>query len=121
MKADPHQEQGTEGRPLLLYDGECSLCRGFASRATERFGDALEVAPGQQRGAALPGVSAEQLARSIVLLDETGEVREGALALAHLLRLRGTRWPLWCYEHLPGVAPVSEWAYRLVARYRHHL
>ncbi len=116
MKADTHQEHAAPDRPVLLYDGECSLCRGFATRATERFGEELEVS----RGEAIPGVSPEQLSRSIVLLDETGELREGALALAHLLRLRGTRWPLWCYEHLPGVAPVSEWAYRLVARYRHH-
>ena len=121
MDADTHQEQKTRERPVLLYDGECKLCRGFAARATQQFGDEVEVLPGADRTGQLREVSPEQLARSVVLLDEAGELREGALALAHLLRLRGTRWPLWCYEHVPGVAGASEWAYRLVARYRHLL
>jgi predicted DCC family thiol-disulfide oxidoreductase YuxK len=121
MNADTHQEQSTPSKPVLLYDGECRLCRGFAASATERFGGEVEVLPGQASAERGHDVSADQLARSVVLLDETGELHEGALALAHLLRLRGMRWPLWCYRHIPGLAPTAEWAYRLIARHRHRL
>ena len=35
-----------------------------------------------------------------------------------VIRSLGRKWMIWCYERLPGFAPVTEIAYGLVARNR---
>src|SRR5260370_5866522 len=49
----------------------------------------------------------------------TGERVAGAKAVFSLLNYSDrTTWALRCYNHLPGFAPLSEFAYRFIARHR---
>ena len=106
-------------KPLLIYDGDCGFCRFWIERFRERTQDRLDYAPSQEVGWRFPEIGAEAFARSVQFIEADGKVYEGAESVFRALALApsGGR-ALWAYRHIPGVAPVTEWAYRLVAGHR---
>ena len=64
-----------------------------------------------------PEISADALETAVHLVEPDGRVTRGAEA-AFRSQACVRRWPLWLYENVPGVAPVTEAAYRVVARNR---
>jgi predicted DCC family thiol-disulfide oxidoreductase YuxK len=109
----------TPGRPLLVYDGHCAFCRAWVDRWLASMPGAIDVAPSQEVADRLPQVPRERFVESVVLVEPGGATFFGAAAvfraLSHAPR-RGLAW--WAYQRLPGFAPASEMAYRLVARNR---
>jgi predicted DCC family thiol-disulfide oxidoreductase YuxK len=108
-------------KPLMVFDGDCNFCRRWISRWQQATGDRLDYRPFQDAGIAqsFPELPRERFEASVHLIEPDGRVFSGAEAvfrsLAHVPR---RRWQLWLYEHAPGVAPVTEAAYRFVARHR---
>ncbi|MGH7673713.1 MAG: thiol-disulfide oxidoreductase DCC family protein [Gemmatimonadales bacterium] len=111
------------GRPTLIYDGECGLCRSAVATlvrwdrehriALVAFQDREQVA---RFGIALPALAA---AMHLVLPD--GRVLAGADAVPELLRrLPGRRWMAWAFA-LPGARPLARRVYRWIAARRHCL
>src|SRR5690349_2803426 len=108
-------------KPLLLFDGDCNFCRRWIARWQQATGDAVDYRPAQDTGVAeqFPEVSPETFRESVVPIEPDGEIYRGAEAVLRT-RSHGTGicglW--WAYQRVPGIAPVVEWFYKLVARNR---
>ncbi len=106
-------------RPLLVFDGDCGFCRSWVARWRGAIDRHVDVAPSQAVAAEHPEVPAERFAESVVLIEPGGTVRYGAAAVFRALAHAphgGFGW--WAYRRVPGVAPLTETFYRLVARHR---
>jgi predicted DCC family thiol-disulfide oxidoreductase YuxK len=118
---------GGTGRPLsaaavLVYDGECRLCRRSAAwiRRRDRAG-AIELLPYQDPTLRerFPELPIERCRESIQLLTPGGGRVEGAAALEATLRLLPGVRRLAPGFRIPGVRPLADSVYRQVARRRH--
>jgi predicted DCC family thiol-disulfide oxidoreductase YuxK len=106
-------------RPLLIYDGECSFCRIWIDYWQRLTADRVLYAPFQEAAENFPQVPLQNFERAVQLILPDGSIRSAARAVfTSLTYAPGLAWLLWLYEHLPGFAPISEWAYRLVAARR---
>lgn len=105
--------------PVLIYDGECGFCRRWVHRWRRMTGGGIDYVTFQDEQIAhrFPDLPGEQLQRAVHLVRNDGRVFSGAEAIFHLLACK-RGWPLWIYSHVPGVAPLSETAYRLFAANR---
>ena len=109
----------TTNLPLLVYDGDCNFCRYWVSRWQYLTGDRVAYTPFQQVPGQFPEIPLEQFETAVRLIEPSGEVFGGAEAVFRTLAYApGQGWGLWGYQKIPGVAPVTEWCYRLIARNR---
>jgi predicted DCC family thiol-disulfide oxidoreductase YuxK len=77
---------------------------------------AVDYAPFQEAAARFPEIPREDFAQALHFIEKDGTVYRGAeAAFRSLGRVRGGRALVWCYEHLPGFAPITETAYRAIA------
>lgn len=105
-------------KPILLYDGECSLCLAardwLARRVTP---DALDFVSCQseERARRTPQVPREACLKAVHLVLPDGTVYAGADALPHLLRcLRGWRWAALAWR-IPGFGRLMPVIYGRIA------
>jgi predicted DCC family thiol-disulfide oxidoreductase YuxK len=107
-------------RPLLVFDGDCGFCRFWITRWRHRTGRTVDYEPFQNPDIPrrFPEIPQDRCARAVQLIEVDGRVSEAAEAVCRLFALGRHRAPLWAYEHVPGVAPVTERAYRVVADHR---
>ena len=106
-------------RPLAIFDGDCGFCRLWIARWKLRTGPKVDYAPSQEVAPRFPEISAERFARAFQLVLPDGRVLGGAEAVLALAgRVPGGGLPLALYRRIPGMAPLLELAYRLVARHR---
>jgi lipase maturation factor 1 len=106
-------------RPLVIYDGDCGVCRACIAWLRRRDGEALAFMPLQSPQAACLGIPLERLRLSIHLLEPDGSVFSAAAAALQLLARdpRHARWLRW-YERDATFAELSEGLYAWVARNR---
>lgn len=106
-------------KPLLIFDGDCHFCRRWVERWRELTAGAVEYAPFQDVAERFPEIPSEAFERSVQFIETDGTVFSGAEAVFRSLgQKRRRRWMIWCYEHMPGFAVMTESAYALVARSR---
>jgi lipase maturation factor 1 len=108
-------------RPLMIYDGDCNFCKFWIVRWQQTTAGTVDYIASQEPRVAeqFPELPRERLGASVQLVETDGTVFEGADAVFRALAYnRGFRWPRWCYEHVSGVAPVTEAAYAFVASRR---
>jgi predicted DCC family thiol-disulfide oxidoreductase YuxK len=106
-------------KPLLVFDGDCHFCRRWVERWRELTAGAVDYAPYQEAAARFPEIPSEAFQSAVHFIEQNGTVYRAAEAVFHSLKtVRGGRWLLWGYEHVPGFAAVTETAYGLVARNR---
>jgi predicted DCC family thiol-disulfide oxidoreductase YuxK len=106
-------------KPLLIFDGNCHFCRRWIERWREHTAGAVEYAPSQEVAERYPEIPAEAFDQSVQFIETDGTVCSGAEAVLRSLgHKRSRRWMIWCYEHVPGFAAITEVAYCLVARNR---
>ncbi|MCH2136631.1 MAG: lipase maturation factor family protein [Phycisphaerales bacterium] len=114
----PPISQTPGDRPLVVWDGECTFCRRWASRWYALTGDTFAWTTLQKRPGSI-SIEREALASAIHLVEPDGTHVRGAEAVCTILARGGVRgWPLVLYRHVPGVARVSEAVYNWVARHR---
>ena len=111
-------------KPVLIYDGECSVCRGAVEWIRARSGpddfeffschaeDLPRRFPTIEKNACLEAVH-------LVLPDERVLVGERAVPEI-LLRLEGWRWAAGLFR-LPGAGILSRAFYRRFAARRHRI
>lgn len=108
-------------QPVLIYDGDCPLCRASIDWIRQR-----ERAPGfetitcqsEERAERFPELPEEECMRAVQLIEVDGERYSGADALPKvLLRLRAWRWAAWAFR-LPLISHAAPWCYAYVARNR---
>ncbi len=106
-------------RPLAVFDGDCGFCRLWIARWKVRTGSKVDYAPSQEVAERFPEIPEERLARAFQLVLPDGSVLEGAEAvLALASRSAGAGTALALYRRVPGVAPLLDFLYRLVASHR---
>jgi predicted DCC family thiol-disulfide oxidoreductase YuxK len=105
-------------RPLLIWDGECGVCRKVIDRLAHRVGEHVDAAPYQEVAARFPDIPEPLFARALHLIEPDGTVHVGARAVYRALAHGGHPAAAWCHAHVPGVAAASDIAYRLIARHR---
>ena len=105
--------------PTLIYDGDCSICRYWVAYWRELTGGSVVFRAFQEAAAEYPAIPRQAFSHAIQFIDRDGQVYSAAAATFRVLRYspgRAAWW--WCYAHLPGFAPMSEWAYAFFARRR---
>ncbi|MEQ8819075.1 MAG: DUF393 domain-containing protein [Sumerlaeia bacterium] len=107
--------------PVLVFDGECPLCRWWVNRWRHLTCGSVRYVPFQdlgQRG--FLGVAPEAFAKAVHYIESPRQISTGAEAAFRLLNGVGgwRRTPLWLYRRVPGVAPFCEAMYRHVSRHR---
>jgi predicted DCC family thiol-disulfide oxidoreductase YuxK len=81
-------------------------------------GDRVEYAPWQTSAGRFPDVPRSDFQKAVQYF-ENDKRYQGADAVFHLLALvPGWRWTLWPYQHIPGLAALTEWLYAFVAGHR---
>ncbi len=120
MSAALHRSvRGAPAKPLVIFDGDCNFCRRWVERWREMTRGAVDYAPFQEAAARFPEIPREDFAQALHFIENDGTVYRGAEAVFRSLgRVRGGRALVWCYEHLPGFAPITEAAYGAIARNR---
>jgi len=109
----------SQNKPVLIYDGDCDFCRRWISRLRHVTGDRVDTRPFQKVAEQFPTISLEQFQTSVQLVQPDGSVCAGTEAVFRTLAYNPSHgWPLWMYLKIPGVAPLTEFLYRLVARNR---
>ncbi len=121
MSSAPHlRVANPPPKPLLIFDGECHFCRRWVERWREMTAGRVDYTSSQEVGAKFPEISPDAFAKSVQLVRPNGEVFSGANAVFRSLESRrGGKVSLWCYEHVPGFAALTETAYSAVAQNRH--
>jgi predicted DCC family thiol-disulfide oxidoreductase YuxK len=109
-------------RAVLIYDGECAMCRASALwlMRRARIPDRLEILPCRSgpRRARYPQITDEACMSAMQLVLPDGRILSGADAVPELLRrVRGWRWVAALFG-LPPVLPVTRRLYAWVARSR---
>lgn len=106
-------------KPVLLYDGQCGFCRRWVDRWKIATCDRIDYSPFQESADRFPKIDSQSFKDAVHLVEPDGRVSYGAHAVFRSLALgAGKRLPLWCYEHLPGFAPLTVLAYHWIARCR---
>jgi predicted DCC family thiol-disulfide oxidoreductase YuxK len=105
--------------PLVIFDGQCGFCRIWIEYWKALTDGGVAYAASQEVGSLYPQIPAKNFSESVQLVLPGGEVFSGAGAVFMTLTYApGMFWLLWAYDHFPGFAPLSEAAYRLIARHR---
>jgi lipase maturation factor 1 len=105
--------------PLVIFDGRCGFCRIWIEYWRIITRDRVTYATSQEVGGLYPQIRPEDFGQSVQLVLPDGAVMRGARAVfVTLTYARGMAWLLWAYEHVPGFAPATEAAYRLIAAHR---
>lgn len=108
----------SDSRPILLYDGDCGICRTWVVYWQALTGECVVYRPYQQAGDAFPMIAREKLAKAIYFIEPNGEISSGAAATFRVLRAGGRGFWNFLYRYLPGFAPISEMAYDFFAQRR---
>lgn len=106
-------------RPLLVFDGDCRFCRLWIERWRAITGERVEYVSYQEATDTWADVPPDRCREAVHLVDTDGAVYRAAEAVFRSLAVRPAwRGLLWAYRRVPGVRPISEAVYRLVARHR---
>jgi predicted DCC family thiol-disulfide oxidoreductase YuxK len=105
--------------PLLIYDGDCGFCVFWARYWQKLTGERVDYRPYQEVAADFPDISEAEFQRAVQYIAPDGTRATAAeasfLTLSHA---PGKAFWLTLYRHLPGFAPLSEWAYAFIAARR---
>lgn len=108
-----------EGKPVLVYDGNCGFCRGWVSHWQHQTGDRVRYLPLASAAQSLTQEQCAACEQAIHLFLPDGRVYRGAHAVLRMIAEGGRhRWLLWLYEHIPGVRGLAEELYAFVSRRR---
>jgi predicted DCC family thiol-disulfide oxidoreductase YuxK len=106
-------------KPVLIFDGDCGICRYWVNYWQTLTGDSVDYQPYQEAAGNYPDISVDEFRRSIQFITAAGEVCSGAQAVYVLLK---GHFPysfyLLLYRYLPGFAFLAEWAYTFFSRHR---
>lgn len=103
-------------RPILLYDGNCALCRRAVDWIRRTLPVQPDLQPFQDADLASLGVAEAEASHSIQWIEPSGRISAGHVAAARLLIHNGGRWAVLGRVMLvPPVSFVAAAVYRLVA------
>ena len=105
--------------PLLVFDGDCGLCRIWVDYWRRLTGDRVAYAPYQEVSQQFPQVSEAEFRYAVQLFLPDGRVLSGAHAVFQAIDYgRGQGWLLWLYQNLWGFPVLAQLIYRFVSAHR---
>ncbi len=108
-----------EGRPRLVYDGDCGFCGYWARYWQKLTGVRVEYRTYQEVAAQYPDIPLADFQRAVQYFGPGGGGSSAAEAsLLTLSHAPGKGLWLALYRRLPGFAPVAERAYAFIAAHR---
>jgi predicted DCC family thiol-disulfide oxidoreductase YuxK len=111
----------TDGRPLLVFDGDCGFCTTTA-HAMQRRMRLEHVEPWQFLDLDAIGLTPELCSAAVQWVAVDGSVASAERAVIAALGHAGGVWRvIGAVLALPGVRALAGVGYRLVARYRYRL
>lgn len=105
-----------EARPLVVYDGDCGMCRAAVEWLGARTGERVAFAPAQDDPD--PRVDREAARAAVHLVEPDGRTFRGARACIQALAKAPARGWVLALLAIPGFGAVAEWWYRAVAARR---
>ncbi len=121
MEASQVARHGVGAKPVLVYDGDCGFCTTCV-HLLERIGPDAEIVAWQLTDLAELGLTEEQAADAVQLVQIDGTVHSGHEAVAAVLGSAGRIWRIAGRALLlPGVSSIAARAYRLIADNRYRL
>src|SRR5215470_2606190 len=97
------------GKPLLIYDGDCGLCKYWVRYWQKLTGSTVSYAPSQEVAGQFPEIPVEEFQRSVKYVTPDGMIASGAEACFLLLHnVKGRAFWLALYRIVPGFAAISE-------------
>jgi predicted DCC family thiol-disulfide oxidoreductase YuxK len=108
-------------KPVLVYDGDCGFCTTCV-HLLERIGPDAEIVAWQLTDLTELGITEEQAADAVQLVQIDGTVHSGHEAVATVLGSAGRIWRIAGRALLlPGISWIAARAYRLIADNRYRL
>ncbi len=112
----------SDGRPLLVYDGDCAFCTRVVDLAVGRMGVDCRAVPWQRADLAALGLTEAQVTEKVWWVEPDGSKVSGHRAVAAALRHGSPALrPVGRLLDAEPLAPVASAGYDLVARNRHRL
>jgi predicted DCC family thiol-disulfide oxidoreductase YuxK len=109
-------------RPVVIFDGDCSICTTLAGVIVRRLRPPAAVQPWQRLDLGSYGLTDLECIEALQYVDADGRVYAAELAVAKLLRAsRPWARPAGIVIELPGVRSLAGVVYRWVARNRSRL
>src|SRR4030095_10199404 len=119
MPGPTHQVANPPSRSLLVYDGNCGFCKLWIARWREITAGAVDYEELQDAAVRFPEVPRGAFENAVKLIETAGRVFRGAEAVYRSLgKGGGCGFGRWAFEHIPGFAPISNYAYAFIARHR---
>jgi len=106
-------------KPVLIYDGDCSVCRRQVQNLRVLVGDrfGLESFRSSDFSVRFPATDLAECNKAIQLLTSNKRY-SGAEAVARTMALRWFFYPFLLLYYLPGLRSLWDWFYRIIARNR---
>jgi predicted DCC family thiol-disulfide oxidoreductase YuxK len=106
-------------RPLMVFDGDCNVCRRWISRWHAATGERVEYRPFQEVAERFPELPRTAFEKAVQLIETDGNVSSGADAVFRLFDFALKKRPLLgALQRVPGFKPLARGAYRFVATHR---
>ena len=119
MPGPTHQVANPPSKPLMVYDGACGFCKLWIARWREITAGAVDYEELQSAATRFPEVPRAAFEHAVKLIETDGRVFSGAEAVYRSLGRGGGRgFGCWAFEHVPGFAAVSNFAYAFIAGHR---
>jgi len=80
---------GLDDRPLMIFDGDCGVCRAAVDRWREATGSQIRYAPYQEVASNSPQIDVREFRRAVHLINPDGTVSRGAAAVLQGMALCG--------------------------------
>ncbi len=112
-------DQDKKNTPVLLFDGFCILCSGFARRLIKRVGKQVSVIPMQSETGQelLKNHHQSNLPNEVIFISDN-QLIKGVKAVLKLMEMSGGVWKLTSKFLRLLPLKVLEWFYRKIARNR---
>lgn len=108
--------------PMLVFDGDCGFCTRSAQWLVEHTGPRAAVVPWQSIPLERWGLTEAECRAAVQFVTKSGEVLNGAPAIAGLLRTSRTPWPAVARMMAwPGISVLAAKVYAQVAAHRDRL
>ena len=119
MPRPTHQVANPPSKTLLVYDGDCGFCKLWIARWREITAGAVDYEELQDAAVRFPEVPRAAFENAVKLIETDGRVFSGAEAVYRSLgKGGGNGFGRWAFEHVPGFAPFSNYAYAFIAGHR---
>ena len=106
-------------KPVLIFDGDCGICRYWINYWQKLTIDEVDYQPYQEVATDYPGIPLAEFERSIQLVLAEDKIFSGAKAVYYLLRRHFPYNILhWLYLYLPGFPVIAETGYTFFSRRR---